>query len=133
MSTRVFFDSNVLIYAYTQAAEKTARARELLSLGGIVSIQALNETANTLRRRFFTDWPHIGQIVDSILSTCPNPMPLGLATHRAASRICERHGFSFYDGLILASAQEAGCEVLYTEDLQHGQVVQGVRIVNPFL
>lgn len=133
MSEREFFDSNVVIYAFTQAAEKTERARELLSLGGAISVQTLNETANTLRRRFLVDWPTIRQIIESILSTCPNPMPLSLETHRSARRICERYGYSVYDGLIVASALEAGCHVLYSEDLQHGQIVDGLRIENPFL
>lgn len=133
MPGQVFFDSNVLIYAYTQAAEKTEKARELLSEGGGVSVQALNETANTLRRRFQVDWPRIRQIMESIVTACPNPQPLSVETHRAAGRICERYRYSFYDGLIVASAQEAGCSVLYTEDLQHGQVIEDVRIVNPFV
>jgi predicted nucleic acid-binding protein len=56
-----------------------------------------------------------------------------LETHRAALRICERYGYSVYDGLILASALEGGCKKLYSEDLQHGQVIEGLRIENPFL
>jgi predicted nucleic acid-binding protein len=133
MAGQVFFDSNVLIYAYTQAAEKTDKARELLSGGGAVSVQALNETANTLHRRFLAGWPRIEQIIDSILAVCPNPKPLSLETHRSACRICERYQYSFYDGLILASAHEARCSILYSEGLQHGQAVEGVRIVNPFV
>jgi predicted nucleic acid-binding protein len=65
--------------------------------------------------------------------TCPDPLPLTLDTHRAALRICARYGFSVYDGLILAAAVEARCSRLLTEDLEHGQVVEGVRIENPFL
>lgn len=133
MSKRVFFDSNVLIYAFTHAGQKTDTARELLSLGGVVGVQVLNETANVLRRKFATGWPHIAQIVDSIERMCPNPAPLTLEMHRAAVSLCERYGFSFYDALILASAQKAGCEILYTEDMQHDQVIEGLRIVNPFL
>lgn len=133
MPGQAFFDSNVLIYAYTQAAEKTERARELLSRGGTISVQALNETANTLRRRFLVDWVRIGEIVESILRTCPDPKPLSLETHRAACQICVRYQYSFYDGLIVASAREAGCRVLYSEDLPHGQVIEGMRIVNPFV
>jgi predicted nucleic acid-binding protein len=63
---------------------------------------------------------------------CPNPRPLLLETHRTAHQICTRYGFGIYDGLIIASALEADCATLYTEDLQHGQVVEGVRIENPF-
>ncbi len=133
MAGAAFFDSNVLIYAYTQAGDKTEKARQIISAGGMVSVQALNETANTLRRKFLVGWPRIMQIVEDILRTCPNPAPLSLETHRAAIRICEHYGYSLYDGMILASAREAGCSFLYTEDMQHGQTIEGVRIENPFL
>jgi predicted nucleic acid-binding protein len=133
MGLPVFFDSNVLVYAFTQAGDKTNRAQQILSLGGAVNVQALNETANTLRRKFNVGWPRIGQIVDAILRNCPNPLPLTVDTHRASLRICERFGYSMYDGLIIAAAKESGCTTLYTEDLQHGQIVEGLRIENPFL
>ena len=132
MRSRVFFDSNVLIYAYTQDAAKTLRAQEVFSFGGVVSIQCLNETANTLCRTFKTPWPRIAQIIEAILQRCPDPQPVSLETHRSALRICERYGFSVYDGLIIAAALESRCTTLYTEDLQHGQTIEGLRIVNPF-
>jgi predicted nucleic acid-binding protein len=132
MSEPSFFDSNVVIYAFTHAGEKTFKARELLSLGGIVSIQVLNETANTLHRRFATGWPRISEIIDSVLESSPNPLTLSLETHRASLRISQRYGFSVYDALIVASALEAGCTTLYTEDMQHGQIIDGLRIENPF-
>jgi predicted nucleic acid-binding protein len=132
MSEPAFFDSNVVIYAFTHAGEKTDKARELLSFGGIVSVQVLNETANTLRRRFAAVWPRIAQIIESVLESCPNPLALSLETHRTGLRICQRYGYSVYDGLILASALEAGCATLYTEDLQHGQIIDGLSIENPF-
>jgi predicted nucleic acid-binding protein len=132
MRPKVFFDSNVLIYAFTQAAEKTEKARLLVAEGGIVSIHALNETASVLRRKFKTSWQHIHQIVDSILEDCPDPLPLKMETHRSALRICERYNYSVFDGLIIAAALEAHCSTLYSEDLQHGQLIEGLRIVNPF-
>lgn len=133
MGQPAFFDSNVLIYAFTQAGDKTNTAQQILSRGGAVNVQALNETANTLRRKFNVGWPRIGQIIDAIVKFCPKPLPVGLDTHRAALRICERYGYSIYDGLIIAAAKEAGCATLYSEDLQHGQIVEGVKIDNPFL
>jgi predicted nucleic acid-binding protein len=133
MGLPAFFDSNVLIYAFTQAGDKTNRAQQVLSPGGAVNVQALNETANTLRRKFNVDWPRIGQIIDAIVRVCPNPLPVALETHRTALRICERYRYSIYDGLIIAAAKEAGCTTLYSEDLQHSQIIEGVRIENPFL
>jgi len=60
-------------------------------------------------------------------------LPLTLATHERALDVAGRYGFSIYDALILAAAGEAECDALYSEDLQHGQVVDGVRVINPFL
>ena len=52
---------------------------------------------------------------------------------RAALALARDHGFAFYDGLIIAAAIEAGCNILYSEDLQHGRNIGGLSIVNPFL
>jgi predicted nucleic acid-binding protein len=132
MRPQTFFDSNVVIYAFTQAEQKTDRAQLLLTEGGVVSIHVLNETANVLQRKFKTPWPRVGQIIEAILKNCPAPLPLNLETHRNALRICERYGYSVYDGLIIAAALEARCTTLYTEDMQHDQIIEGLRIVNPF-
>ena len=57
-----------------------------------------------------------------------------LATVHVALEIRERYGFSWYDSLIVAAALESGCELLYSEDMQHGQVIEGrLRVINPFL
>ena len=133
MRPQVFFDSNIAIYAFTQAEKKTTQAQLLFSEGGVVSVHVLNETANVLKRKFKTPWPRIGQIIEAILKNCPDPRPLTLETHRSALRICERYGYSVYDSLVIAAALEARCTTLYTEDLQHGQTIEGLRIVNPFL
>ena len=61
------------------------------------------------------------------------PTPLTAETHALAFGFSARYGFRIYDSLIVVSALEAGCTTLYTEDLQHGQVIEGLRIENPFL
>jgi predicted nucleic acid-binding protein len=133
MSRLAFLDTNVLIYAFAEDSAKLDVAERLVNVGGVVSVQILNELTNVLRRKFGIGFPEIRKIIGNVLRTCPEPLPLTLDTHRAALRICERYGFSVYDGLILAAAVEAGCTKLYSEDLQHGQVVEGLRIENPFL
>jgi predicted nucleic acid-binding protein len=133
MNSQAFLDTNVLIYAFAENDSRLESAEKLVNAGGVVSVQILNEFANTLHRKFRFAWPRIHRIIDAILNTCPNPLPLSIDTHRKALLICERYRYSFYDGLILTSALEAGCRVLYTEDLQHGQVIEGLRIVNPFV
>lgn len=132
MRSRPFFDSNCVIYAFTPAGAKTDTARALITTGGVVSLQVLNETANTLHRKFGVGWARIGEIIEEIQILCPRPRAMDVDTHRRAIRVCQRYNFSFYDGLIIASALEAGCRVLYTEDLHHGQVIDGLHIENPF-
>ena len=61
-----------------------------------------------------------------------SPVPLTDETHRLAIDISRRYGLRIYNGLILSAAKHAGCRVLYTEDLQDGQIIEGVLVRNPF-
>jgi predicted nucleic acid-binding protein len=133
MTSRRFLDTNVLVYFFSADQRRRARAEELLAEGGTVSVQVLNEFASVSRTKLRFGWEYFRQVREQVLSMVAEPVPLTLETHRRAVEICSRYGFTIYDGLILASAVEAGCTTLYTEDLQHGQVVEGVRIVNAFL
>ena len=60
-------------------------------------------------------------------------MPITLETHGNAVALARDHGLAFYDALIVASAIEAGCDTLFSEDMQHGRKIGGLAIVNPFL
>lgn len=134
MSTsKPFFDTNILVYAFVKSGTRTQEAQQRLSLGGVISVQILNEFAAVMRRKLLLDVKAVRELIDEIMIHCPRPRPLTLDTHRMGMRLCERHGFSIYDGTMIASALEAGCTTLYTEDLQHGQAIEGVRIVNPFV
>ncbi len=126
-----FFDTNILVYAQ-QDGNKAETARALLAGGGLLSVQVINEFAAVCRRKMGLDWPRIIEAVDDVLATVEFPLPLTLETHRAALTLARDHGLSFYDALIVASAQEAGCGTLYSEDLQHGRKFAGLAIVNPF-
>jgi predicted nucleic acid-binding protein len=132
VSTPRFFDTNVLIYAYTTGDVLNERARELLLDGGVISVQSLNEFASVARAKLAFKWPQIQVAIDNILVLCPNPRPLTVETHLRAVEISQKYGFSIWDGLIVAAAIEAKCSTLLTEDLQHGQIVDGLRIENPF-
>jgi predicted nucleic acid-binding protein len=129
----VFFDTNILVYPFSQSAAKTAVARNLLGGGGVVSIQILNEFAAVMRTKLKLDLPRVRRQIEDVMNNCPDPRPLTPETHRAGMRLCERYGFSIYDGTMIASALEANCTILYTEDLHHGQLINGLRIENPFL
>ena len=133
MSGTVFLDSNILIYAALQPDPRSKAARSLLTHGGTISVQVLNEFANVAWRKLRRPWPEIAQALADIRAVLPAPLPLTLATHEAALALTARHNLAFYDALIVASALEAGCSTLLSEDMQDGQVVEGrLTIRNPF-
>lgn len=131
-SPRQFFDTNILVYAFVKSDRRMPRAQQILSSGGVVSVQILNEFAAVMRRKLLLDVRAVRELIDEIMVHCPRPRPLTLDTHHVGMRLCERYGFSIFDGTMIASALEAGCRVLYTEDLHHGQEIEGLRIDNPF-
>ena len=133
MSGKAFFDTNVLVYIVGQKDERTATAESLVANGGVVSVQVLNELAAVSHRKLRMPWPDIAEALDAIRVLCPAPVPLTTDTHDAALRIAIKYGLSFYDSLIAAAALEAQCTILYSEDLQDGQEIEGrLTVRNPF-
>lgn len=129
----VFFDSNVLIYALIEGESRQTAASRLLATGGTVSVQVLNEFATVAHRKLKLSWPEAETALAALRTLCAAPLPLTLTTHEAALALASRYGFAFYDALIVASALEAGCPTLFSEDMQDGQVIEGrLTIRNPF-
>lgn len=126
-----FFDTNVLVYAFLDTA-KRRRALEVLSLGGLISAQVLNEFTQVARNKRQRSWAEIEAAVSVIRMQFPDVAPLTAETHAAGLALARDHGLSFYDALIVATALEAGCDTLYSEDLQDGRRFPGLVIVNPF-
>lgn len=127
-----FFDTNLLVYAQ-QNGRKADRARALFAEGGKLSVQVLNEFTAVSRRKQQKEWREITDAISDVLTLVDPPLALTLDLHAAARLFAEDHRLSFYDALIVASAVEAGCETLYSEDMQHGRSIGGLTIVNPFL
>ena len=132
MTSKAFLDTNILVYFFSDEGQKTAVAEQLLLDGGIVSVQVLNELTSIARQRMKMNWEELRVARDAVLVFCPNPVVLTLEIHRNAVEIAARYGYSIYDALILAAAIASGCTTLYSEDMQHGHVVDGLRIENPF-
>ena len=128
----VFFDTNILVYAQ-QTGAKADRSRALFTGGGKLSVQVLNEFAAVSRRKQGREWHEIGEAISDLLALVDPPLALTLDLHDAARALAEDQLLSFYDALIVASAIGAGCDVLYSEDMQHGRSIGGLTIVNPFL
>jgi predicted nucleic acid-binding protein len=132
MSGRVFFDTTVLLYTVTAGDPRAAIAEELLAAGGTISVQVLNAFAAVARRKLKMSWPEIGEALDAIRVLCEPPAPLTVEIHASGLQIAARYGFHVYDALIVAAALDAGCDRLYTEDMQDGQKIEALTIVNPF-
>ena len=133
MTDNVFLDTNVLIYAHSLGDHRIDKAQQLLFDSGVINTQVLNEFASNLRGKLGFSWEEVSLAVEKILILCPNPKALTVETHLRALELTQKYKFSLSDSLIIAAALEARCTTLYTEDLQHGQIIEGLRIENPFL
>jgi predicted nucleic acid-binding protein len=133
MSDRAFLDTNIFVYAIVQDDPRTHDAEELIAEGGKVSVQILNEFAAVARRKTNMTWGEVQLGLETIKILCPDPLPITLDTHQEALEIAEKYGYKIYDALIVASALEAKCTILYTEDMQDGQIIdRRLTIRNPF-
>jgi len=132
MSARPFLDTNVLIYAFAANDPRSDRAEALLAAGGVIGVQVLNEFVNVSRRKLGRGWAEIEGEVAVVRALVDPPVPLTIDVHEAAVALARNHGFAFYDALVIAAARRAGCTVLYTEDMHHGQAVGELTIQNPF-
>jgi len=140
MNDKFFLDTNILVYSFDEGApEKRDRSRQLINLAlqssnGSISIQVVQEFLNAATRKFST--PMTLKDSQKYLRQVMNPLCqvyTDLPLLENGLNIQDETSYSFYDSLILAAAIKANCAVLYSEDLHHGQIVKGVKIVNPYL
>jgi len=139
MKDSAFLDTNVLVYTFDQTApEKRSRATQLVEQAlvsgrGVISYQVVQEFLNVATRKFRAPLSPADCRVylDRVLAPLCSVWPCIPLYHRAME-LADRWRYSFYDALIIAAALEAGCPTLYSEDLQHGQTIGGLTIVNPF-
>jgi predicted nucleic acid-binding protein len=134
-----FLDSNVFVYLLDKTSPaKRAVAEGLVEMGietgeACISFQVVQETLNVITRKLAPPATLDGarRLLDDILVPLWTVMPSQALYHRALD-IHARYQSSFYDSLIIAAALSAGCKRLYSEDLQHGQRIEGLTIENPF-
>ncbi|NOX84577.1 MAG: PIN domain-containing protein [Chlorobi bacterium] len=134
MKDKAFLDTNVLIYAYSVTEpDKRIVAIELSeNTTPFISTQVIQEFSNILYKKFDLNWDQISSAIDEITDICSVAVN-DLKTIKSACEIARKYQFSFYDSLILSAALEAGCNILYTEDLQQNQLIENkLRIINPF-
>jgi predicted nucleic acid-binding protein len=131
-----FFDTNILVYAYTNDPRKTVSRRlmsEVPAIGGCISVQILNELTNVFMRKLKMPWHDIERAIVGVRHIFGSISPITEATHASAFGLCRDHSLSIYDALIVSSALETGCTQLLSEDMQPGCKFGNLTIVNPFL
>lgn len=139
MSDRYFLDTNIFIYTFDpRTPEKQSICRELIvdalaTQNGLISCQVVQEFLNVATRKFkqpLSDKDCLRYLA-SVLGPLCEIFP-SIQLYRDAIEISASWKYAFYDSLIIAGALNAGCTSIYTEDMQHGQTVKDLRIVNPF-
>ena len=136
MQDKVFLDTNILIYSYSSdEINKQTIANNLLedySENIVISKQVINELINVLFKKFKLSSNNIENVVLELDTFIPI-VDFDITTQIKALRLKEKYKFQFYDALIVATALESGCSILFSEDMQHHQVINDVlTIVNPF-
>lgn len=127
-----FFDTNVLLYLLSSNDARADKAEELISQGGHISVQVLNEFASVATRKLKMTHTELREVLAPIRTVC-EVSPLTEETHDLGLRLSERYQLSIYDAMIAASALMVGCKTLLSEDMQDGQIIdRKLRIRNPF-
>lgn len=130
--TVVFADTNIVVYAFAAEADKLCIAEDIVKAAPVISTQVVNEFHNVARRKLGLDLETRHRVATDLLQSC-RVVSVDRMIALDAMRIEAIYGFSYWDSLILSAALSAGCDVLYTEDMQDGQVIDGrLTVKNPF-
>ncbi|MDR2937907.1 MAG: PIN domain-containing protein [Prevotellaceae bacterium] len=135
MSGSIFLDTNIFVYLYSEdELEKQAIVANLLEhTRCVISTQVLNEFCSVCLRKLGMLGSEVQQSINEIVGCC-ELAHIDMETIQKALALSSQYGYSYYDCLILASALEAGSSILYSEDMQHNQLIEGrLKIINPFL
>lgn len=132
MTAKSFADTNIVIYAEGSDVGKAERATAILESSPVISSQVVTESISTLTRKYGFTLVEAHEVALGLIDLC-EVVPVSADTIRAAIRLAARYQLSHWDSLIVAAAMLAGCETLYSEDLQHNQLFDDrLRVVNPF-
>ena len=128
-----FADTNVVVYAFGKDEEKVAVAEGILKKQPIISVQVINEFLNVCRIKLGMDVPTRHRLAAELMAGC-NVIALDPRVVEKAMEVEAQAQISYWDALIVAAALLAGCDTLYTEDLEHGRTFDGrLTVVNPFV
>jgi len=131
---RGFLDTNILVYNQTDDDPvKALRTEGLIIAGNVISVQVLNELANVLIRKARWPWEAVREsliLTRAVLEV----VPLTEDIHETGLRLAERYGLAIYDAMIVAAALDSRCDIVWSEDMQNGLVIEDrLTIRNPFL
>jgi predicted nucleic acid-binding protein len=126
-----FIDSNIVLYLLSGDAAKADQAQTILEVGGAISVQVLNEVASVCLRKLKMPWEEVDALLLAVKTAC-DVLPVTVASHEKAVEVAKRFKLSFYDANIVACALISGAQVLLSEDMHSGLLIDGLVIQNPF-
>lgn len=127
-----FFDSNVLLSVASGDPARADRAERLIGEGGVISVQVLNEITNVGRRKMGMSWTETRAFL-SLVRRLLAVQSMTVEVHETGLALAERYGLSIYEAMTAASALHAGCDTLWSEDMQHAMSIESaLTIINPF-
>ena len=133
MNKIIALDTNVLVYCHSNdERDKQEVATSLFAFYPVISTQVLSEYLNVVKRTLKLPKDEVMDICLQNIELCIL-QPVGLTTLRSARNLIDKYDFQLFDSIIVAAALEANCHILYSEDLQHGFIVEKrLEIINPF-
>ena len=133
MSRTFAIDTNIAIYAFSDDP-KNVTAQALLEMGPFISVQLLNEFANAILRKHLRPWAEIEEMLAIINNLVADIRATDFDLHALGREVAKRHEIGLYDSLIIAAALLDDSDTLYSEDMQHGLIIDDrLTIINPFL
>ena len=132
MKDKVFIDSNIFLYSFDKRDEiKQNIAKNIVLKNYVISIQVINEVSNNLLKKFKMNNIQVKLFVKS----CYNRyivVNFSEDIFIIASELRDKYNLSYYDSLIVSTAINSECNILFSEDMQHNQIIENLKIINPF-
>ena len=131
---KIALDSNILIYNHSLTYEnKMLIAINFFNENPVVSSQVISEYLNVMRKKFKMEKNELMQLCSLWLEKC-TIQPVVFSTIKLAHYLINKYDFQLFDGIVVAAALEADCDIIYSEDLHNGLIIENtLRIVNPFV
>ena len=131
--SRIALDSNILIYSHgLDCEDKKVIARGFFRETPIISSQVISEYLNVMKKKLKMEKNELMQLCTLWLEKC-TIQPVILSTVKLAQNLISKYDFQLFDGIVVAAALEANCDILYSEDMHNGLIIENtLKILNPF-